>query len=471
MEIAGALPVNTTKAHLVHLPAVRKLTLSALVCVIFFTVSGGAYGIEPLIGTVGAGWGVALIIVTPLLWSLPIALMVSELASMMPEEGGYYVWVRRALGDFWGVQEGWWTIGYTCVDMAIYPVLFVNYLAFFVPALAKPADGPLTWSVWGLRWLVAVVVIALSCAVNWRGAKAVGRQAQSMVGFVFVAFAVLTIIGLSRGGAWGTAWASVRSGLAQMPDAALLAVGVSTVLWNYSGWDNVSTYAGEVNDAAKNYPRAMAITLPLTVLAYLLPTLAGLSVTAAPEYWADGTWPVLGKLIAGRWLGLALAGAALLSAWSLFNSQLLYVSRRPYRMAHDGWLPQFLARADAETGVPRNALLLACGAAALFSMLSFDKLVVMDILLYCAELSLEFVALIVLRRRQPDAPRPFRVPLGWLGVAYVCLAPALFAVVVIWANLHDTTQLRQLAIVAVIILSGWGVYYARRKTARMRDEG
>lgn len=463
MEIAGAVSLETGRTRLVHLPAVRKLTLSALVCVIFFTVSGGAYGIESLIGKVGAGWAVALIIVTPLLWSMPIALMVSELASMMPEEGGYYVWVRRALGDFWGVQEGWWTIGYTCIDMAIYPVLFVNYLAFFAPSLAAPADGPMPWSTWLARWLAAVLVIAVSCAINWRGAKAVGRQAQSMAGFVFGAFALLTIIGLSKSGAWGTAWATVQAGLAQTPNAALLAVGVSTVLWNYSGWDNVTTYAGEVQDAEKNYPRALALALPLTVLAYLLPTLAGLSVTAAPENWTDGSWPVIGTLVGGSWLGLVLAGAALLSAWSLFNSQLLYVSRLPYRMACDGWLPQFLARADPENGVPRNALLLACGAAALFSMLSFDKLVVMDILIYCAALSLEFVALVVLRLRQPDAPRPFRIPLGWLGVAYVCLAPFAFGLLVVWANLRDSSQLRQLLIVAAIILSGLVVYRVRRK--------
>ena len=430
---------------------------------IFFTVSGGAYGIESLPGKVGAGLAVVFIMVTPLLWSLPIALMVSELASMMPEEGGYYVWVRRALGDFWGVQEGWWTIGYTCVDMAIYPVLFVNYLAFFVPALAKPVDGPLSWRIWFYRWLICVTIIALSCAINWRGAKAVGRTAQSMFGFVLAAFAVLVLLGLTKNGALGAAWTAIQTSFANRPDAALLAVGISTVLWNYSGWDNVTTYAGEVNDAAKNYPRAMAWALPLTIGAYLLPTLAGLSVTAAPEHWSDGTWPVIGALVAGKWLGLALAGAALLSAWSLFNSQLLYVSRLPYRMACDGWLPKFFARADSETGVPRNALLFACGAAALFSMLSFDKLVVMDIMLYCAELSLEFVALAVLRWRQPDAVRPFRVPLGWLGVAYVCLAPLAFGAVALWANLQDSEQWRQLVIVTLIILTGPVVYYAQRK--------
>ena len=126
------------------LPQTRKLNFLALVCIIFFTVSGGAFGIEPLVGKMGAAWAIALIIITPILWSLPIALMVSELSSAMPEEGGYYVWVKRGLGDFWGVQEGWWTICYTAVDMAIYPVLFVNYLAFFFPQLALEADGSLS---------------------------------------------------------------------------------------------------------------------------------------------------------------------------------------------------------------------------------------------------------------------------------------------------------------------------------------
>jgi amino acid transporter len=85
----------------------RRIGLSALVCLIFFTVSGGAFGLEPLVASVGPGWAVVLVLVTPLLWGLPIALMVAELSAALPEEGGYYIWVREGLGDFWGVQEGW----------------------------------------------------------------------------------------------------------------------------------------------------------------------------------------------------------------------------------------------------------------------------------------------------------------------------------------------------------------------------
>jgi len=90
-----------------RLPQERRLTLFALICVAFFTTCGGAFGIEPLVSAVGSGWAVAMIIITPFVWSLPIALMVAELSTRMPEEGGYYVWVHRTLGPFWAVQEAW----------------------------------------------------------------------------------------------------------------------------------------------------------------------------------------------------------------------------------------------------------------------------------------------------------------------------------------------------------------------------
>jgi len=94
----------------VRLPRERRLNMLALASLIFFTTCGGAFGLEPLIGATGAGWAIVLILITPLMWSLPISLMVAELAGLMPEEGGYYVWVRETLGRFWGVQAGCWAI-------------------------------------------------------------------------------------------------------------------------------------------------------------------------------------------------------------------------------------------------------------------------------------------------------------------------------------------------------------------------
>jgi pimeloyl-ACP methyl ester carboxylesterase len=104
------------------------------VCVIYFTVSGGAFGLEPLVGAVGPGFATLLIVVTPVVWSLPMALMVAELATLLPEDGGYYIWVKESLGDFWAVQEAWWTMGYSSALVAMLSLLFVTYLDHFIRA-------------------------------------------------------------------------------------------------------------------------------------------------------------------------------------------------------------------------------------------------------------------------------------------------------------------------------------------------
>ena len=449
-------------------PAERRLNLFALVSLIFFTVSGGAYGIEPLVGKMGAGWAIALIIITPLMWSLPISLMVSELSSAIPAEGGYYIWVRRALGDFWGVQEGWWTICYTAVDMAIYPVLFVNYLAYLVPSLALDENGSSNWNVFFARWFICTGIIIMAFIINCRGAKAVGRNATMNISLVLIPFTVLVIVGFFGDGGLSNAFASIQDGFANRPDVGLFAVGLATVMWNYSGWDNVSTFAGEVNDARKNYPRALALALPLTIFAYLLPILAGLTVTTDPNVWNESAgWPAVANLLGGKWLGLLIAIAALISAWSLFNSQLLYVSRLPFAMACDGWLPSFLSRTSEKTGVPVNALVASSIVSAIFCALPFGKLVIIDILLYTLELSLEFVALMVLRKKEPDLERPFKIRGGFPVLILITIAPALFAAAVIIATVSDPeADRKQIAIVLGAMVSGVVLYFLRRSKVR-----
>src|SRR3989449_1813676 len=124
------------------------LRLGPLVAVMFFTVSGGPFGLEGLVGSVGPGVAVLLLVTTPLIYSIPETLLIGELASMLPAEGGYYQWVKRAFGRFWGFWNGWLSWVYSLIDMAIYPVLFLQYLRFFLPGLG-PLDG----------WLLALAVI------------------------------------------------------------------------------------------------------------------------------------------------------------------------------------------------------------------------------------------------------------------------------------------------------------------------
>src|SRR3989449_6859921 len=131
-----------------NFPAVTKpapmkaagLRLGPLVAVMYFTVSGGPFGLEGLVGSVGPGVAVLLLVATPLVYSVPEALLIGELASMLPVEGGYYQWVKRAFGRFWGFWNGWLSWAYSLIDMAIYPVLLLQYLHFFLPGL-RPLDG------------------------------------------------------------------------------------------------------------------------------------------------------------------------------------------------------------------------------------------------------------------------------------------------------------------------------------------
>lgn len=213
----------------------RKMALGGVIGVIFFSVSGGPYGLEDTIGESGAGLGLILILVVPIIWSLPTSLMVAELATMMPVQGGYYQWVKTALGPFWGFMVAWWAWVASWVDLAIYPVLFVDFAAYFVPDLGTNA-----W----MRWLVCVGVIWGLAGVNMLGASVVGDSSKVFLVIVLAPFVLLTVIGLfhmdqnpfepfTAGGA---------------PVGPAIGAGLFVIMWKPPGWDVFldETHAGKM---------------------------------------------------------------------------------------------------------------------------------------------------------------------------------------------------------------------------------
>jgi amino acid transporter len=447
-----------TKA--VQLDPGRRLSLSALISVAFFTTCGGAFGLEPLIGAVGPGWAFALLFLTPLLWSIPIALMVAELSTLMPEEGGYYIWVREALGSFWAVQEAWWTMGYSSMLLAIFPVFFASYLGYLVPDLATAMRAPDTGAI--VRWLIALVVIGTGMMVNWFGARDVGRSSKVAITFVLVAFAVFIGVWLVRDGQLSVPIAIIARDLSAGHKGVVL-LGLSIVILNYGGYDNIATYAGEVERPRVNYPIALGAVIALAVLAYALPILVGIGVTTDPATWsADAGWPVIGDRLGGPWLGDLLAAAGMVAMWAMFNAQLLYTSRIPFVMAMDGWVPEIIARADGKTMAPRASIFTICVVTSTLAALSFDSLVVIMSILYTGALLLEFAALLKFRMQRPDAPRPFRIPGGIWGLAYVCLPPLGVSAAILSTILHEGgLSARQWLIIAGIVLSGVLLYLIR----------
>ena len=399
----------------VRQPLGRVLTLGPLIGVTYFTVSGGAYGIEDLVPSVGSGMSLLLLLAMPLVWSLPIALVAAELSTAMPEEGGYYVWVRRSLGEFWGFQEGWWNLLTSFADSAIYPVLFVGYLQTFVPGM----DGR-------LRFLIAASLIWLVAGLNIAGIRLVGASAVILGLLIQIPIAGLVLAGFGQ--ATRVPWQPFLPA----GDQALvtLGVGVSVILWNYSGWDNTSTYAGEVANPGRNYPLALLLTLPFVVLGYLLPVGAALSAGVGAPAWKTGGLPAIGAAVGGPWLGHALALGGLGSMAGLFASLLLSYSRLPFVLARDGYLPAALARLHPRRGTPWVAIAVSAAACTALAGFSFKDLVVFDVLLYCLALGLQGAALV--RRRWAGAPPgPFVIPGGWPGVVFAVGCPAALALVLI----------------------------------------
>jgi len=401
----------------------RGLGTVSLVFILYFTTSGGAYTTETLMHEVGPGLGLLILLVVPLVWSIPEVLIVGELASMLPEEGGYYRWVDRAFGRFWAFQNGWLTWMYSLVDMAIYPVLFNQYLRYFVPGLSARVE-----------WIVALAVIWGATAINLRGSVRVGRTSVIAGSFIMLGFLALSIASLPH--ATHVPWRPFASERGH--GIGGLAVGLSIALWNYIGWDNASTVQGEVRDASRSYPRALALALPLVTLGYFVPLL---STLAASDWmtWTDGGWPAIAAAAAGsagRWIGIWVALGGMVSALALFNALLLAYSRIPFVMATDSLLPATLARTD-QRGTPRNAVLVSAICYSFFVLVPFGRLVVADVLLYSLALFLEFGALVRLRRTEPELRGAFRIPLERRWVALLAAVPMVVLIGVVAISFRD----------------------------------
>lgn len=435
----------------------RRLGILHLAALAFFTVSGGPYGLEPLVGSLGFSGALALLLLTPLIFAVPIALAVAELASMMPERGGYYAWVKRGMGSFWAVQEGIWTLVYSVVDLAIYPVLFVNYLAFFFPYLNLEANHP--WA----RWSVCLAMIGLALALNWRGTPAVAESALLGTALVCSPFLVLALAGWASPAPWPRfQLQSVALGGSSVP----LSVGMATVLWNFSGWDNVSTYANEVSEPQKTYPRALGLSIAFVTFCYVLAVYFGCKVSQDPAVWTESQgFPVIGRLAGGVLLGNLFALLAILTSFMMLVAQFLYVPRIPDVLAKDGFLPSSLAT-QGDQQPPRRALLLTALSATLMAALPFGKLVVIDILLYGLALSLELLTLVVLRWRRPEWDRPFRVPLPIWALTVLVSIPLGVVALVAWYSLAESSSWVQLVVVLLTILLGPVVYWLGKPSSR-----
>jgi amino acid transporter len=385
-----------------------RLTLWPLVAATFFMVSGGTYGTEDIVHGAGYGRAILILLLTPLLWSLPTAFMIGELSSALPFEGGYYAWVRRAMGNFWGFQEAWLSLVASIFDMAIYPTLFVAYLTRLFPWFAVNYRGV----------MVGLAVVIVCALLNIAGVKVVSTTSLWLFFALSAPFALVVILSPIK---YGALFHAVTAPTTSKVD---LIGGLLICMWNYMGWDNASTIATEVERPQRTYPRAMLAAVVIVALSYIVPVAAVWMTRLPSGAWETGSWADIAGLLGGPLLRIALVVGGMVSAFGMFNALVMSYSRLPLAMAQDGMLPNFFGKLNQRRAPWVAIIALAIGWACCLG-LGFERLVTIDILIYGASLSLEFLALVVLRIREPHLKRPFRVPGGMFGAVAVGIAPVL----------------------------------------------
>ncbi len=393
-----------------------RLTLWPLVAATFFMVSGGTYGTEDIVHGAGYGKAILILLLTPLLWSLPTAFMIGELSSALPFEGGYYAWVRRAMGNFWGFQEAWLSLVASIFDMAIYPTLFVAYLTRMFPYFQESHRGV----------AVALGVVIVCAALNIMGVKVVSTTSLWLFFALSAPFAAIFVLAPFKIHALANAVTKPTTSNVDILGGLLIC------MWNYMGWDNASTIATEVERPQRTYPRAMLVAVAIVCLTYVLP-FAAMWVTGLPaSAWETGAWADVAQLMGGPVLRIALVAGGMMSGFGMFNALVMSYSRLPLAMAQDGMLPKIFGKLHPKSRAPWVAIVTLAVGWGLALNLGFERLVTLDIMIYGVSLALEFVALICLRIREPELKRPFRVPGGLFGAIAVGIPPVLllgFAIV------------------------------------------
>ena len=386
-------------------------------------MSGGPYGIEDTVTAFGPGMTLILLVLTPIFWSLPVALAMAELAAAMPDEGGYVTWTRQAFGPYWAFQVGWWSWLDSFVDVAVYPALFVEYLRFWRPSMTSTE-----------RWLLIVAFIVVLTGLNLLGVRPTGVVVVVLAVVALLPVAALTVVALMV--------PRILPWIPLAPEGQgleTLGLGLAVLMWNYSGWDTPTTILGETRAPARAFRSAMFLALPVLAASYLLPVGAGLATGVLSwSQWTTGALPVIAQAIGGEWLGHAVAAGAVVSTVGLFTSLLLTNSRLPYVLARDRALPAWLGAIDPRFGTPWTAVVVSATLYAAFAAFSFKELIVLNVWLYSLSLLVELAAFVWLRLREPSLARPWRVP-GGLGAAVtVAVVPAALSLLAMatagWLN-------------------------------------
>lgn len=375
------------------------------------------------------------------LWALAGANVYAEFGTMIPKAGGGYVYLRRAYGDFVGFAGG---INDFLINICAIAYLSINVGEFFAALFPVLAAQEKT---------VAVVSILLLASLNWLGLRE-GDATQKLTSAIKVlGFSALIFACFAWGGGAAAANPPAERLVTFESHFALFAavmLSFQVVTEAYAGYFSVVYFAEENTNPEKNVPRAMFGGILTVIVIYVLLNAALLYVLPVAQIAESKTAGAdAAALIFGAGGGTLVTVIAIVATVSVINALILYAPRVPFAMSRDGLLPARIMRVN-KGGTPEIALLLLA-AAAIAAVLSgsYETFLAMTAFFTLVGDSFVFLALFILRRREPDLPRPFRA-IGYPFLpALVLVGAVVFFVGYIVSNLENS--LYALAILTLIL--------------------
>ncbi|CAI6003311.1 unnamed protein product [Closterium sp. NIES-65] len=336
-------------------------------------------------------------------------------SKLIPESAG--VNAKFGKGERW--SNGGATSRRSSSDSLLSTVQLVSILFFTV------TGGPYGFEdVIGASGGLATM-IAVTTALNLSGVDIVGKASMVFGVSVIAPFVAMFFFAIPQ---LNLQWISFPT-----PKPLNWPKLLSVLLWNTSGFDSAGACAGEVKDPGRSYPLALLVSVGLMLVTYIVPALVGLSVAPYFELWKGGTFTDIAARVGGRPLEIWLGLGGVASAFGLLLTRLCMSSRLVYGMAVAHKAPQFFQSVEGKHGTPWVALVITAFCTLLLSGSKFTLLAEADMVLYCISSALKFSALIYLRFTEPDAYRPFRIPVGNLVLVGLTAIPLLvcFAMVVL----------------------------------------
>jgi len=331
--------------------------------------------------------------------SLLGALTYAELGAMKPEAGGLYAYLRDAFGPLPAFLYGWASfLVIASGSIAALAVAFANYLS---PLLPFQVPGP----------VISVAVIVVVALINIRGTRGSATVQNwttgAKFGVLFLLSLVLTLRGNGGAGMPTTPIEAPNGSLAAGFGAAMIGV-----LWAYEGWQYVTFSAGEAKDPQRTFPRAISIATFLLIVLYLMANLGYVralgpaGVANSQRVAADAIGTILGPVA-----GAVVSALILVSIFSALNGLVLTTPRMYYAMARDGLFFQRVTSVHPRFGTPVFAIVALTGwGAVLAGSGTFNQLLTYAVFTGWIFYALGALAVMMLRRSEPNAARPFRVP-------------------------------------------------------------